>query len=209
MHVFIERGMRGGISYISKRHSKVDKDNKCIMYWDANNLCGWVMNQPLPYCDFNFLTKKEISEFCLNSVSENSPIEYILGGSEYCKKLHGSHSDYPLAPEKIEISSDMLSKYCSDIANKYGIKVGGVNKLVPNLGNKIKHIFHYRNLQYYLSLGMKLIKIHRVLKFKQSNWLKEYIGFNTEKRKNAVSEFEKAFFKLLRNCVYGKKCGEY
>ena len=78
MHVFIEKGMRGGISYISKRRSKADGDNKFIMYWDANNLYGWVMNQPLPYCDINFRTKKEISEFCLNSISENSPKEYFL-----------------------------------------------------------------------------------------------------------------------------------
>ena len=62
--------MRGGISYISKRHSKVDGDNKFIMYWDANNLCVWAINQPLPYCDFNFLTKKEISEFCLKLVQK-------------------------------------------------------------------------------------------------------------------------------------------
>ena len=89
-----------------------------------------------------------------------------------------------MCPEKIEISSDMLSKYCSDIANKYVIKVGGVKKLVPNLKDKVKYVVHYRNLQYYLSLGMKLIKIRRVLKFKQSNWLKE---FNIEKK----NEFKK------------------
>ena len=64
----------------------------------------------------------------------------------------------------------MLSKYCSDIANKYEIKVGGVNKLVSNLRDKIKYAVHYKNLQYYLSLRMKLIKAHRILKFKQSNW---------------------------------------
>ena len=120
----------------------------------------------------------------MNSISENSPIGYILEVDlEYCKKLHNSHSDYPVAPETHKISSDMLSKYCSDIANKYGIKVGGVNELVPNLRDKIKYVVHNKNLQYYLSLGMKLIKVHRILKFKQSNWLKEYIEFNTEKEK--------------------------
>ena len=98
----------------------------------------------------------------------------------------------------------MLSKYRYGIANRYGIKVSGVEKLVPNLRNKVKYVVHYRNLQHSLSLGMWLIKIHRVLKFKQSNWLKEYIEFNTEKRNNAVSEFEKDFFKLLINCICGK-----
>ena len=79
------------------------------------------------------------------------------------------HNDYPLTPEKLEISNDLLLKYCSDIAKKYGIKVGGVNKLVPNLGNKNKYIVYYRNFQLYLSCGMKLTKVHKVLKFKQSD----------------------------------------
>ena len=81
----------------------------------------------------------------------------------------------------------MLSKYCSDIAKKYGIIVGGVNKLAPNLRKKSKYVVHYRNLQLYLSLGMKLTKIHEVLKFEQSDWIKTYIDFNTEKRKNAAN----------------------
>ena len=71
--------------------------------------------------------------------------------------------DYPLCPEKIEITQDMLSKYCSEIADNYGIKVDGVRKLVPNLKDKVKYVVHYRNLQYYLSLGIKLIKVHRIL----------------------------------------------
>ena len=88
----------------------------------------------------------------------------------------------------------MLSNYCKRIADKYEIKVGYVKKLIPNLGNKTNYVVHYRNLQLYLSLGMKLTKIHRVLKFKQSDWMKKYINFNTEKRMNAANDFEKGFF---------------
>ena len=98
----------------------------------------------------------------------------------------------------------MLSKYCGDIANIYRIKVAEVNKLVPNLRDKIKYVVHYRNLQYYLSLGIKLVKVHRILKFKQSNWLKKYIKFNTQKRKESTDRFNQNFFKLLVNCIYGK-----
>ena len=76
------------------------------------------------------------------------------------------HNGYPLAPEKLKISQNMLSNYCCNIANYYGIKIGGVNKLIPNLGNKIKYVIHYKNLQLYLSLGMKLTKGHGILKLK-------------------------------------------
>ena len=88
----------------------------------------------------------------------------------------------------------MLSKYCKEIADKYRIKIGDVKKLIPNLGNRTNYGLHYRNLQLYLSLRMKLTKIHRVLKFKQSDWMKEYIDFKTGKRKNAANNFGKDFF---------------
>ena len=70
--------------------------------------------------------------------------------------------------------------------------------MIPNLGNKTNYVVHYRNLQLYLSLGMKLTKIHRVLKFKQSDSMKKYIDFNTEKRKNAANDFEKKIFKSTK-----------
>ena len=123
---------------------------------------------------------------------------------EYPSKLHDLRNDYPLAPEKLEISQNMLSKYCFNIANNNGIKIGGVNKLFPNLGYKSKYVVHYRNIQLYLSIGMKLTKVHRILKFKQSDWLKKYIDFNTDKRKNAANSFEKNYFKLMNNSVFGK-----
>ena len=73
------------------------------------------------------------------------------------------HNDYPLPPEKFETNHNMLSKYCSNIAYKYDIKIDGVHKLVPNIGSKSKYVFHYKNLQLYLSLGIKLTKVHRIL----------------------------------------------
>ena len=81
------------------------------------------------------------------------------------------HSDHPLAPEKLEISHDILWNYFINIANKYNIKIGALHKLVPNLGNKSKFLLNCRNLQLYLLLGMKLINVHRILKFKESDWL--------------------------------------
>ena len=114
------------------------------------------------------------------------------------------HNDYPLAPEKLDISRNMLSNYFSSIANKYDIKVGCVNKLVPNLCHNSKYCLHYRNLQFYLSLGMKLVSVHRILEFKKFDWLKKYIDFNTYKRKCAVNGVEKDFYKLMNNSVYSK-----
>ena len=139
------------------------------------------------------------------SINEKSDIGYILEVDlEYPKKLHKLHNNYPLDPEKLAVTSDMLSKYCKEIADKYEIKVVDVKKLIPNLGNKTKYVLHYRNLQLYLSLGIKLIKIHRVLKFKQSDWMKKFIDFNTKKTMNAANDVEKDFFKLMINSVYGK-----
>ena len=139
-----------------------------ISYLDINNLYGWAMSEYLPYEGFKWL--KNLDEFDVISISKKSYIEYFLEVDlEYPNELHELHNDYPLAPEKPAVSSDMLSKYCKEIADKYEIKFVDVKKLIPNLGNETNYVVHYRNLQLYWSLGMKLTKIHRVLKFKQSD----------------------------------------
>ena len=105
-----------------------------------------------------------------------------------------------LAPEKLTIPYDM-SDYCKKIVDKYGIKVDDAMKLLQNLCDKTNYVLHYSNLQLHLSLGMK---IHKVLKLKQSDWIKKYIDFNREKRTNTANSFEKNVFKLMINSVYGK-----
>ena len=166
---------------------------KFISYLDMNNLYGWAMSGYLPYGGFKWL--KNVDNFDVNSINKNSPIGYILEVDlEYHKELHVLYNDYSLAPEKLAISYDMLSGYYEKIADEYGIKFGYAKKLIPNLGEKTNYVLHYRNLWLYLSLGMKLTKIHRVLKFKQSDWTKKYIDFNTEKRTNPANSFENVFW---------------
>ena len=117
---------------------------------------------------------KNVDKFDAMSINEKHLIEYSY-------ELYELHNDYPLAPKKLAVSSDMLSKYCKKIDDKYEIKNDDVKKLIPDLGKKTNYVVHYRNLQLYLSLGMKLTKIHKVLRFKQSDWMKKYIDFNTQK----------------------------
>ena len=179
------------------------KPSKCILYLDMNNLYGWAMSGFLPYSGFKWL--KNAYNFDVRSVGETSSIGCILKVNlEYPKKVHLLHNDCPLAPEKLAIPYDMLPKYCKKIIDKYGIKVSDLKKLIPNLGNKTNYVLYYRNLQLYLSLGMKLTKIHRVLKCKQSDWMKKYIDFNTENRTNSANSFEKDFFKLMINSANAK-----
>ena len=157
------------------------KPSMFISYLDMNNFYGWAMSEYLPYEGFKWL--KYVNKFDVMSINEKHPIGYFLEGNlKYSKQLHELHNDYPLAPEKLPVSSDMLSKYCYKTAYKYEIKVGDAKKSIPNLGNKTNYVVHYRNLQLYFSLGMKLTKIHRVLKFKHSDSMKKYIDFNTEKK---------------------------
>ena len=210
---FIEKGMRGGISTITHRYAVAnnkymknydpEKESSYIPYLDANNLYGWAMSQKLPTGDFSWVKCPWLIK--LDSYDENSAKGLILEVDlEYPKELHSLHNDYPLAPEKITVREEMLSDYCQKIQAKEGIKIGQVEKLIPNLRDKEKYIVHYRNLQFYLSKGLKLKKIHRALEFSQSSWLAEYIDFNTKKRAKAKNPFEKDFFKLANNAVFGK-----
>ena len=212
MFQFIEKGMRGGISYIANRYGKANNKymknynpeevSKHIMYLDANNLYGWAMSQHLPTGGFKWLMEEEVNLFKYNDESEKGLILEV--DLEYPEELHDLHNDYPLASEKIKVSEGMLSPYCREIAEKFGVKIGLVEKLVPTLFNKERYVLHYRNLQLYMSLGLKLTKIHRALEFNQSPWLKPYIDFNTQKRAKAKNSFEKDFFKLMNNSVFGK-----
>ena len=214
MFQFIEKGMRRGVSYNANRYGKANNKymkeydenapSKYIMYL-ANNLYGRAMSQYLPTGNFRWMTDKEINKVDLGKYKTNGKKGLILEVDlEYPRELHDLHNDYPVAPEKAKVSKNMLSRYCKKIAEKYKISIGQVNKLIPTLKSKKKYVLHYRNLQLYLDLGLNLTKVHKVLEFGQSPWLKQYIDLNTEKRKHAKNPLEKNFFKLMINSVCRK-----
>jgi hypothetical protein len=190
--------IKNWVSLVSQRYAKAnkprtegyipEKPTTHLMYYDANNLYGWGMSQPLATSGFewvNIATEKEI--VCHPDDAKKG---YIL---EYPNELHDSHIAYPLAPEQMRLKDEWMSVYQQNLLREIGGSLEPV-KLVPNLRNKERYIVHYRNLKLYLSLGMRLKKMHRALRFDQRPWMEPYIRHNTELRKRATNDFEKDLF---------------
>ena len=201
MLMMIEKGIRGGITHISKRYAEAnnkymksynpDEESTFIQYLDANNLYGWAMSQSLPTHGFKWmrnLTKEtlmEILEKVNHSMSNRGRKGYIFEVDlEYPSSLWEKHNDYPLAPEKLIVN--------------------GVEKLICHFKPRKNYVVHYRNLRQYLEMGMRITAVHRGISFYQRPWMEPYIRKNTELRKTAANSFEKDFFKLMNNSVFGK-----
>ena len=215
----LDPAIRGGISMICTRYARANnpymkdkwdptKPTSYIIYLDANNLYGWAMSQQMPIGEFKWLVETEYSLIDWVAQEETQDVGYIIECDlDYPQEIHDQHNDYPLAPERMDIKASMLSDKQVDIFKHYNIGRGGRNtKLVPNLMNKFKYTCHYLNLKYYLEHGMEIRKIHRVLQFKQFAWLAPYITKNQQLRAQSTTEFEKDFFKLMNNSIYGKTC---
>src|SRR6266536_357468 len=211
--------MRGGISMVSLReaiannehckHYNSEQLKSWILYLDANNLYGWAMLQHLPIGNFKWLAEYEFGNLKLQlekgSIKDDADTGYMLEVNlKYPKELHPKHTDYPLAVESLEVPREWVSPYNEELVCKNGGKYLNTKKLVPNLYDKEKYVLHYRNLQYYLSQGMVLKKINRVILFDQKAWIKPYIELNTYLRTQATTVFEKDFYKLANNSVFGK-----
>ena len=193
MLLMFEWGIRGGITQAVRKYASANnkhmgdkfnpnEDTTYLQYLDTNNLYGWAMSQPLPTGGFKWtdVNPNEISE-----LATRTDKGYVLEVDvSYPKELHNQHNDLPFMCERMEIN--------------------GVEKLVPNLRDKKNYIIHIQALNQALQHGLRLDRIHRVIEFDQSPWLKTYIDFNTQLRKVATNDFEKDFFKLMNNSVFGK-----
>ncbi|XP_063388138.1 uncharacterized protein LOC134674022 [Cydia fagiglandana] len=189
---FIAKNIRGGISQCSNRYAKANNiflsdynqniPSSFLMYFDANNLYGWAMSQCLPTGKFEWVNTD--TDFNISDDADHGLILEV--DLEYPNELHDSHSDLPFCPENVCLGNSKEKK------------------IIPNLNKKTNYVIHYRNLKQCLKNGLKLSKIHRILKFQQFMWLKSYIDLNTHMRSQASSDFEKDFFKLMNNSVFGK-----
>ena len=213
--------IRGGICVVNKKHvianniytrkvhdessdKKVMKKlktndlNKFIMYLDANNLYGNSMNKPLPYKNFKW--SDDLTLDPKNLQTGIYEVDIVIP-----KELHESFKDYPLCPEIKNIPEDMLSEYQKYLNDKLNDKYNQKDKkLILDLLPKKNYIVYYKNLEYYLKLGLKVIKVHRILTFDEKPFLKKYIDLNTELRKQSKNDLEKDLFKLMNNAIFGK-----
>jgi len=206
MHLFFESAIRGGICQVACKRSEAynrfmdnvtledigSKDEKYIAYMDICNLYGKSMSDYLPFGNFQWVSNPEsfLENNCkqILDISNTSPIGYVFEVDlEYPEELHDYFSDLPFCPIKAKPKPTSTTE-----------------KLLLTLHNKQKYIIHYRALKQCLEHGIKVTKIHRAISFSQSDWLKSYIDLNTQRRKDAVSEFAKNLFKLMNNSVYGK-----
>ena len=214
MYLMCEMGVRGGISMITHRYAKANnkymKDyvedvvSSYIIYLDANNLYGQAMIQNLPTGNFKWKTNFTVDDI-INYNADADKGLFVECDLHYPSHLHDLHNNYPLAPESRSIKINELSPYqLNQIETHQEKQNEKIKKLVPNLYDKKNYIVHIKNLQYYLEKGLVLKTIHRVLEFDQSQWLKPYIDFNTDKRKLSKNEFEKDLYKLMNNSVFGK-----
>ena len=212
MYHFIEKSIRGGISMITTRYARANaptppaydasRPRVNLFYLDANNLYGSAMSQPLPSCGFRFLQPDEIEALSgVVELSDDAEDGYIFEVDlSYPQHLPDAHDDYPLAPDSLEIDRDM----CSPAHQAVFSQTAPQRKPTPNLRDKVRYVVNYRNLKLYLQLGLVVIRILKVLTFKQSTWLKTYIDFNTHQHSLAGSSFLKDFFILMNNSVFGK-----
>jgi len=160
----------------------------------------------MPIEGFRWLTREEIDALDVTTLDPKGSVGYMLEVDlGYPSHLHDWHKIFPLAPEKRAVRSSEWSPWTRSVALKYKLPIkDGAPKLLLTLEDKNNYILHFSLLQFYLSQGLVLKKIHKAISFVQSYWMRDFVLRNARKRKEAVSDFEQDLAKLSINSLYGK-----
>jgi hypothetical protein len=204
---FIDSAIRGGLSFINTRHFRADNPaEEEIVYIDANNLYGVAQMCLLPYDNIRWVPEDRFNRFDWLTIDTESNQGYILEVDlDYPEHLHDLHSNFPLAPETVEVSYSDLSPYSQDVYFELNsCRTYRDRKLLSSLNGKKNYITHFKNLKLYLQLGMQLKRVHRVLCFRQKALFAPFIEKCTQARQQSKTKFEQDQFKKLANSVYGK-----
>ena len=200
MILVLENNVRGGISSVmGDRYIKSD-ENKKILYIDANNLYGLSMSEPLPYDEIKFDNDVKLEDI-LNTPDDSDKRYFVEVDLKYPDSIKEKTKNFPFAPVNKKIDPENFSDYMKEILPDTFTQN---KKLICDFSDKKNYLIHYRMLKFYIRHGMIVDKIHEIISFKQTKWLEKYIYFNTQKRNQAVNDFEKDFYKLLNNAFYGK-----
>ena len=200
MILLLENNIGDGFSSVmGGRYIKAD-ENKTILYIDVNNLYGDGMSQPLPFDEIKFDNNVELGDIL--STRDDCDIGYLIEVDfKYPDSIKEKTKNFQFAPVIKKINPDDFSDYMKEIRPDTYIQT---KKLICDWSDKKNYLVHYRMLKFYIRHGMVVDKVHNIISFRQSRWLEKYINFNTQKRNQAVNDFEKDFYKLLNNAFYGK-----
>ena len=189
MILLLENNNRGGISSVmGDRYIKSD-ENKKILYIDANNLYDHSMSEPLPYDEIKFDNDVKLEDI-LNTPDDSDIGYFVEVDLKYPDSIKVKTKNFPFAPVNKKINPENFSDYMKEILPDTYTQN---KKLICDFSNKKNYLIHYRMLKFYVTHGMIVDKVHEIISFKQSKWLKKYINFNTQKRNQAVNDFEKDF----------------
>ena len=198
MYEFFEDGIRGGMSFVNTHYVKAEGDT-FISYWDENNLYGNALGQLLPTSNFRWLTEEESVPIDWLNIDTEGESGYVLKVDlEYPRDIHDKTQDFPLAPEPGEVTEEMFTEFMREQwARRCEFRRGGEikyrpeRKLLMTCRNKSEYVVHFKLLKFYLEMGMRITRVHAVIKFTQTALFKKYIDDNSARRQLAADDFKR------------------
>ena len=216
MYSLFEQGIRGGLTFVNKhviKYKETASERTFPLYIDQNNLYGSALSKPLPHSNFKWVDEDGIKFFSdsnnILALDDNGDTGYLFNFDfVYPDSIKKATKDFPLAPVSDQMTEDMFSpfmkEYYKTLESQNQQNYKPCYKLLLTQYDRHNYVAHFSILKFYLSMGLRITKIHKIIQFTQKPFLKSYIDYNTQKRTQAKNSFEKDYYKLKNNALFGK-----